>query len=69
MFIMTSNVVSREMKDAKVYCLSGPCRFRSSETYILPPSRDTDSIWDHQSCHLLLDRLDLAEWQNDLMIS
>ena len=61
MFIMTSNVVSREMNDANVYYRSAWFAGCARVTYILSRGRDTDSVGNDQSCHPLVYRFDLAE--------
>lgn len=66
---MTSKVVSRDMNEANVYCLSAMSMERMRTTYILLCGRDTDGIGYHQSSHLLVDGLDLVEWQYNLIIS
>lgn len=80
MFIKTSNVVSRDRNEAKVYCSNQYIyrtggvllKAQAGETgcktvsYLVFRRGDTDRVGDDQRRHLLLDQADLCEGDDEL---
>lgn len=65
MFDMTSKVVSREMKEANVYC----GQLTRLYSYLIILRRDTDGVWYYQRRVLALNDADFVEWYDKLKFS